>query len=288
VSLPLGLRIPGKLGAEGIQRVAAWAKGVGLAALDLPAPTPEAVAALKENGLRLGSVDAVGQRDLLTRDPERQAKGRQALLERIDQTAAVGGRVLFAVLIPGEPMSRADGFRLWQEVFPPIVEYAESKGVSFALEGWPGPAPLYPCIAFTPEVFRAMFAAVPSPSLGLCYDPSHLVRLGIDYLRFLDEFGDRVRHCHGKDTEILPEGLYNYGHLPAVLTAVPGHSEGSWRYCVPGDGTVDWAKVAFRLESHGYQGPISIELEDARFHGSAEAERAGVLKAVRHLSEATA
>jgi sugar phosphate isomerase/epimerase len=284
VSLPVGLRIPPKIGAQGLETVARWAPTVGLGALDLPNVDAEAKATLERNGLVLGSVDAAGVGDLLSRDPARRERGAAALRARIDATAQAGGRSLFACLVPGErDMGRREGYELWAEVFPPLVEYAEGRGVSFALEGWPGGAPVYPTVGYTPEIFRAMFRHCPSPALGLCYDPSHLVRLGIDHIRFLDEFGSRIRHCHGKDTELLPDGQYLYGWLPAILDRTPGFSEGPWRYCVPGDGTVNWARVAYRLEQHGYSGPISIELEDARYWGSLEKEQQGVAKAARHL-----
>ncbi|HZH60544.1 MAG TPA: sugar phosphate isomerase/epimerase, partial [Metabacillus sp.] len=133
-------------------------------------------------------------------------------------------------------------------------------------------------------MLRAMFNEIPSKHFGLNYDPSHLVRLGIDHLRVLTEFGDRVNYCHGKDTEILHEDLYEYGILPATFGAKYDFSEGSWRYTIPGQGEVNWAKVAVRLEKIGYQGPVSIELEDHRYWGSIEAEREGIIKAKEHLS----
>ncbi len=283
VSFRIGLRIPPKLGASGLESVASWAASVGLGALDLPGPDPKSVEVLARHGLVVGSIDAAGVGDLLSRDQERRARGAQALSQRIQDVAKVGGKSIFLVLSPERGLNRQEGFQVWSEAFPPLVAEAEAAGVSFAVEGWPGGGPVYPSVGYTPEVLRAMFAQVPSPALGLCFDPSHLVRLGIDYLRFLDEFGDRVRHCHGKDTELLPENQYLYGHLPPVLSRAPGFSEGSWRYCVPGDGEVDWARVGFRLQQHGYQGPISIELEDARYWGSLELEQAGVTKAYSHL-----
>ena len=75
---------------------------------------------------------------------------------------------------------------------PPIAEFAASKDVTIAIEGWPGPGPAYPALGCTPEMWRAMFEACPSPGLGLNYDPSHLVRIGIDYLRALNEFAPRT------------------------------------------------------------------------------------------------
>ena len=283
MSFDIGLRIPPKLGSQGLEALATWGKSVGLKALDLPNPDPAAVEVLTRHGLGLGTVDAAGLGDLVSQEAERRERGAAALRQRIDGVAAVGGKTIFACIVPGREIGRREGFEIWAEVFPPLVEYAESKGVSFALEGWPGGGPRYNTVGYTPEVLRAMFAKVPSPSLGICFDPSHLVRLGIDYLRFLDEFGTRVRHCHGKDTELLPEARYLYGNLPPVLNNPMGFSEGAWRYCVPGDGEVDWARVAARLQFYGYRGPISIELEDARYWGTLELEQAGVAKAASHL-----
>lgn len=283
MAFPIGLRIPPKLRETGIEALATWGKSVGLGALDLANPDPAEAEVLARHGLALGSVDCVGLGDLISTDAARRERGAAALRQRIDDTAAIGGKSLFCCIVPGREISRREGFEIWAEVFPPLVAHAEAKGVSFAIEGWPGGGPAYNTVGYTPEVLRAMFTKVPSPALGLCYDPSHLVRLGIDYLRFLDEFGDRVRHCHGKDTELLPEARYLFGGMPPVLTHAPGFSEGAWRYCVPGDGEVDWARVAARLEAHGYQGPISIELEDARYWGSLEREQTGVAKAASHL-----
>ena len=163
------------------------------------------------------------------------------------------------------------------------MKHAEQEGVYFALEGWPGPAPHYPTIGCTPEMLRAMFEVIPSKHFGLNYDPSHLVRLGIDYLRFLTEFGDKVNYCHGKDTEILTDDLYETGILPATFETKYGFSEGSWRYTIPGHGAVEWEKVAIRLDGIGYHGPISIELEDHRYWGTLEKEQQGIIKAKEHL-----
>lgn len=129
-----------------------------------------------------------------------------------------------------------------------------------------------------------MFRAVPSKALGLCFDPSHLVLLGIDYLRVLDEFADRIVHCHGKDTELLPEQQYPYGTMAARLHETPNFSEEPCRYCIPGTGEVDWNRVAYRLEQIGYEGCVSVELEDSRYWGTLENELKGICKAGEHLS----
>ncbi len=210
----------------------------------------------------------------------------ERLKGQMTEISQLGGRVLFMCLIPEDhTLPRKENFAIWKETFPDIVSHAEQTGIYIAIEGWPGPAPYYPTLGCTPEMLRAMFEAIPSRHFGMTYDPSHLVRLGIDYLRVLSEFGERVNHCHGKDTEILHDELYECGVIPATFGEKYGFSEGSWRYTIPGHGEVDWGKVAVRLERLGYEGVVSIELEDHRFWGSIEAERQGIVKASEHLSK---
>ena len=61
------------------------------------------------------------------------------------------------------------------------------------------PARTWPSV---PEIWKAMFDAVPSRALGLEIDPSHLVFLGIDYIQAIRDFGDRIVHFHAKDIDI--------------------------------------------------------------------------------------
>lgn len=153
------------------------------------------------------------------------------------------------------------------------------------IEGWPGPGPQYPTIGCTPEMWRAMFEAIPSKHFGLNYDPSHLVWLGIDYLRALSEFGERVVHCHGKDTKMLDEERYESGILSPTFGGKYTYSGGFWRYTIPGHGEVQWDRVAEKLEQIGYSGPVCIELEDHYFHGTVEKEQQGIQQAYANLAK---
>ncbi|MFB9276515.1 sugar phosphate isomerase/epimerase family protein [Cohnella cellulosilytica] len=282
----IGMRIPPQIGKEGIEAVAAWSARVGLDVLDVPELTADVKAACDRAGLGIGSVDARGVAQLLSRDEARRADAVESVKKQMDGMAALGGRVMFMCLVPEDAtLPRDEGFAIWKETFPELVAHAERVGVYIAIEGWPGPAPHYPTLGCTPEMWRAMFEAIPSRHFGLNYDPSHLVRLGIDYLRALSEFGERINHCHGKDTEILHDELYECGTLTATFGAKYGFSEGSWRYTIPGHGEVDWSRVAVRLERLGYDGAIGIELEDHRYWGTIEAERQGIEKAAAHLAQ---
>lgn len=288
MALSLGLRLPA-LKALGLAEGAAFARTVGLAALDLPADYAAAAQVCRDQGLRIGTVDGVAAGQVLNPDDGVRERAVQALCAQISALPMIGAGVLFLCLVPEDrtqPIARS--LALFTETFPPIVAACEAAGVRIALEGWPGPAPTYPTLGYTPEVWRAMFHAIPSPTLGLCYDPSHLVRLGIDYLRVLDEFGPRIHHCHGKDTDLLPEAQYLYGHLVPALDDAPAFSGGAWRYCVPGAGVVQWTTVAFGLERVGFEGCVSIELEDARYHGTLDREQQGIIKAYEHLARCVA
>ncbi|WP_391571953.1 sugar phosphate isomerase/epimerase family protein [Cohnella sp.] len=286
MSLRIGMRIPPRIGEEGIEAVAAWAAQAGLDALDVPELTTEVKAACDKAGIAIGSVDAQGVSQLLSRDEARRADAVASVKKQMDGMAALGGKIMFMCLVPEDvTLPRADGFAIWRETFPEVVDHAEKTGVYIAIEGWPGPAPHYPTLGCTPEMWRAMFEAIPSKHFGLNYDPSHLVRLGIDYLRALSEFGERINHCHGKDTEMLHDELYECGTLPATFGAKYDFSEGAWRYTIPGHGEVDWGKVAVRLDRLGYEGAICIELEDHRYWGTVEAERRGIEKAAAHLAQ---
>lgn len=129
-------------------------------------------------------------------------------------------------------------------------------------------------IAYTPEHWDKMFDAVPSPALGLEFDPSHLCWQGIDYLWAVRQYADRIYHIHAKDTEILVERRNQCGNL------APG---GWWRYRIPGWGEINWTKFISALCEIGYAGGIAIEHEDPIFIGERRVE--GLILGYKHLSE---
>ncbi|MGQ4667945.1 sugar phosphate isomerase/epimerase family protein, partial [Metabacillus halosaccharovorans] len=67
----IGMRIPPKLGADGIESLAKWASSIGIDVIDVPYFNEEVKTALEKNGLEVGSIDglgAVGQTKLLSSD----------------------------------------------------------------------------------------------------------------------------------------------------------------------------------------------------------------------------
>jgi sugar phosphate isomerase/epimerase len=146
---------------------------------------------------------------------------------------------------------------LFQERFSLITRMAEDLGVRLALEPWPGSVlghgPYrWTNLATTPELWDKLFAAVPSPALGLEYDPSHLYWQGIDHLQVIREYGPRIHHMHAKDIVVDS----------AKRQRVGMHGRGWWRFVIPGLGLLDWAAIFGALQAAGYQGDVAVEHED--------------------------
>lgn len=264
-----------------------WLSENGFDSVDLPSVDAALVSRCAELSLLPGSFDLPDIPVLLSPDVSRREVAAAAVKAGLTRAAELGLRTWFVCFVPEDKArSRAENFGIWRTVMPEIVAHAENLGIRLAMEGWPGGAPHYATLGCTPEMWRAMFEAVPSPALGLCFDPSHLVRLGIDYERVMAEFGSRIHHVHGKDCCLGPEEQYLYGRLSQTFgRPALACSEGWWRYCVPGDGEVNWRRVAVMLETLRYDGVVSIELEDGLYMADEEGNRRGLLAAKDHLRQ---
>jgi len=283
--MKIGTRLP-NFGREiGFEAYAAWLAGNGFDAVDTPLLTREIAETCQKLGLALGTSDARAE-GLLSEDEVIREKALDTLKEDLSAIARNGGHTYFALLIPDNPaQGRAKTFEIFEKIYPRVVEHAEKVGVRIAIEPWPGGAPHYGNLGCTPESLRRIFELIPSSNLGICFDPSHFVRIQIDYLRFLHEFGDRVFHVHLKDTEILPEKLYESGILGESYGSTYGFGEGWWRYTIPGEGTVDWNRVIRRLEEAGYDGILSMELEDHHFYATPELQQEGLLRSKEYIEQ---
>ncbi|HEY5079781.1 MAG TPA: sugar phosphate isomerase/epimerase, partial [Opitutaceae bacterium] len=123
-------------------------------------------------------------------------------------------------------------------------------------------------LAVSPKLWRELFRRLPSRSLGLNYDPSHLVWQQMDYVAPLREFKDRLFHVHAKDARVDRRKLDDVGIL---ATPLEYHDPK-----LPGGGDIDWRRFLGALSEAGYDGPVCIELEDRAFEGSLASRQAGL------------
>src|SRR5256885_2975562 len=257
MDLKIALRIPGTAQKRPFEEFCRWCKESGFDGVDVGPMTPEIKRAVDSAGLEVGTSDLMTLNGLCGSDSDVE-KAVQASREVIDAAAATGVTRLFSVIIPQEPArGRAANFARFKETFGPVLRHAEQKGVRIAIEGWPGGGRYYGALGVTPETVRALLEAFPSDALGLNYDPSHLIRIGVDYLRFLREFGSKVVHVHGKDAIFDSEALYLHGNLGPTFGKAKAFGDDWWRYTIPGEGLADLGKICAALDSMEYDGFIS-------------------------------
>lgn len=177
-----------------------------------------------------------------------------------------------------------DNWPKFLDVWSTLVDYAEQRNVCIGIENcpmlfsadeWPGGQNL----AISPDIWRRMFDAIPTPAFGLTLDPSHLVWQQMDYLAPLREFADRIFHIHAKDVRIDRHRLNEVGILAAPLKY---HSPK-----LPGLGEVDWGEFFSVLNDTGYCGSVCVEVEDRAYEESIDSRRRALLQSYNYLRNFT-
>jgi sugar phosphate isomerase/epimerase len=252
-----------------------------------PAPVEE-LKQVVAAGIRIGSVDLMGWKDMLSPDAGRRRAAVQANVEYVRALTQLGIGLFLTVMQPEDPARpRRENFDFAVNSYGELLRNTGSTGAKVLLEGAPGGPPHFGSIACTPADLRALFGAIGSDRLGVNFDPSHLVRQGIDPQRFVAEFTPRIYHAHAKDTELLAEGLYDHGNVQQATFDKPRRfGAHCWRYALPGRGAVPWGALFSQLAAAGYRGLLSIELEDEDFTGSDELEQRGLIKSREFLENA--
>ncbi|MGD0020197.1 MAG: sugar phosphate isomerase/epimerase [Candidatus Limnocylindrales bacterium] len=169
--------------------------------------------------------------------------------------------------------SQDENWEVALQVWPDIVRFAQDHGRKITIENCPmifsrDEWPAGHNIAWSPYIWRRILEQW-GGTVGLNYDPSHLVWLMIDQERFIREFGPHILHFQAKDLEIDRDGLYERGTLSGGI---------GWQVPrLPGLGQVPWARVFAALWKVGYAGDCIIEHEDRKFEKTDELVKRGFL-----------
>ena len=169
----------------------------------------------------------------------------------------------FPPILPGQI---EEGYKRFAADWKPILDVFADVGVRFGLEVHPTE------IAFDiASAQRAIEALDGHEAFGFNYDPSHLGYQGVDYVKFIRDFADRIFHVHMKDA------WWERGD--GSVGVFGGHTEFAdprryWDFRSLGHGDIEFEDIIVALNDIGYAGPLSIEWEDSRMdreYGAKEA-----------------
>ena len=212
-----------------------------------------------------GDPEGVRQRAAL----EMIKTGEAAARLGIKTVAGFTGSPIWHMLYSFPPVTKEmidDGYSEFARRFKPILDAYYDLGVKFALEAHPTE------IAFDiASAERALEAVDNHPAFGFNYDPSHFGYQGVDYIRFIYRFSERIFHVHIKDA--------SWSDSPCEAGVFGGHTmfgdkRRFWDFVSPGRGDVRFGEIIRALNRIGYDGPLSVEWEDSgmdRDHGAKEA-----------------
>ncbi|MDZ8200939.1 sugar phosphate isomerase/epimerase family protein [Microbacterium sp. SSW1-59] len=300
-------RLAGEWGFDGLE-IACWGDHLDVSRWDDAAYVRSRREILDRNGLQVWTIsnhlagqavcdDPIDQRhrDVLPArawgdgDPEgvrRRAAEEITMTARmadklgVDTVVGFSGSSIWKAVAMFPPASESfidAGYEDFAARFSPILDVYDDLGVRFALEVHPSEIAYdYWTTARTLEVIGDR------GSFGLNWDPSHMVWQDLDPVGFLWDYRDRIFHVHCKDTKRRMQNGRN-GRLSSHLPwADPRRG---WDFISTGHGDVPWESAFRMLDAIGYDGPLSVEWEDAgmdRMVGAPEA-----LSFVRRLTSYT-
>ena len=198
-------------------------------------------------------------------DLEKRKANIDHLKKVINMSALLGVNMVTTFIGRDQKKTVEENLEIFGQIWPPIIYFAEEKGVKVAIENcpmlfgadqWPGGQNLFT----TPKLWRKMFELLPSDNFGINYDPSHFVWQQIDYVKPIYEFKDKIFHVHCKDIKVYPDKLNDVGIMAYPLEYMSPK--------LPGFGDVDWGRFLSALTDIDYDGPTCIEFEDKAFEGS--------------------
>ncbi|MHB8063785.1 MAG: sugar phosphate isomerase/epimerase family protein [Ruminiclostridium sp.] len=175
-----------------------------------------------------------------------------------------------------------ENFKVFKEVWPPIIKLAEENNVKICIENcpmffsndeWPSGLNL----ATSPAIWKRMFEEIPSENFGLNFDPSHFIWQKMDYIKPIYNFKDKMFYIHIKDMKVYQDKLDNVGTQALPLEYMSPK--------IPGLGDVDWARFISALTDIRYTGSACIEVEDRAFEDSFEDRKKSLILSRNYINQ---
>ena len=177
---------------------------------------------------------------------------------------------------PQRPAGLIDeAFKELHKRWKPILDLAQEKRIAISYELHPG-SDIFDGATF--EMFLAISNS--HPAVCLCYDPSHFVLQQLDYLEFIQLYGDRIKSFHVKDAEFRPTGRVG------VYGGYQSWTGRAGRFRSLGDGQVDFTRVFTLLTEANYTGWAVLEWECC-VKSPKQGAREGAPFIADHIIEAT-
>ena len=179
------------------------------------------------------------------------------------------GSSIWHLIYSFPPVSQSmidEGYADFAAKWKPILDRYQKLGIKFGLEVHPTE------IAFDiVSAQRTLKAINNHPAFGFNFDPSHFGYQGVDYVKFIYTFGEKIWHVHMKD-------VY-WSDVPAEAGVFGGHTDFGvkgryWDFRSLGHGRINFEEIIRALNRIGYNGPLSIEWEDSGMDREAGATEA--------------
>ena len=198
----------------------------------------------------------------------------------ITVSAAMGINLITTFIGRDKNKTVEENLDLYEYVWTPIIKHAEKNNVKIGIENcpmlytadeWPGGNNL----ASAPYIWREMFKRIPSDYLGLNYDAAHAYLIGVDYIKPIYEFKDKIFHLHLKDIAIRKDVLDEYGRF--------AYPHKWFKEKLPGLGDLDFGSLCSALYDIKYEGCVCVEVEDRAFEYSEADILRSILLSARYL-----
>ena len=228
-------------------------------------------------------------------DPQQQVPNQNHLLRLIriahllggdENDVTVGTFVGYNHQLGNQEGGFQKNLERYQQVFAPIIKYAEDLGVTVVyencpMEGWRSEAytTTFNNLTGVLAARKLMYELIPSSAHGEIYDPSHDVWQHTDPVSVIEASDmDRIKRVHVKATRNLQNstrthwgGMYPVQQVDAVLAQKAGVPQPAsewdrhnYEAMLPGFGgsdSMDWRAFVDTLMEKGYDGPFEIENE---------------------------